>query len=92
VTRLRTVAASVTGAVDAAHAAFGAWKRERSEEVVAKGRLRLGLERIHGRLQAEFPGQRTFVESFFLKGSRPSEGAEEEETTTETGTGTAPTE
>ncbi len=47
--------------------AWAAWRGERSEELVAKRRLRLEVERTHGRLKSEFPGQRTFVESFFPK-------------------------
>ncbi|TKC95703.1 hypothetical protein [Polyangium fumosum] len=55
------------------------WSKERSEELVAKGRLRLELERIHRSLGALFPGQRDFVESFFLRGEKPSEGTGEDE-------------
>lgn len=57
------------------------WSKERSEELVAKGRLRLELERVHRSLGALFPGQRDFVESFFLKGEKPSEGTSEDEAT-----------
>jgi hypothetical protein len=46
---------------------------------MVKGRLRLELEKTHRLLGAQFPGQRDFVESFFLKGSKPSEGVGEEE-------------
>jgi hypothetical protein len=51
--------------------------KERSEEIVAKGRLRLDLERTYKALGAYFSGQKDFVESFFLRGDRPSEGSEE---------------
>ena len=61
--------------MDANGEAFNAWDKERSEEVVAKGRLRLELERVHRALGAHFVGQRDFVASFFLKGEKPSEGA-----------------
>lgn len=45
---------------------------------MAKGRLRLELERVHHSLGARFPGQRPFVESFFLRGSKPSESDSDE--------------
>jgi hypothetical protein len=80
VARLRETAAGAHTAIDAADDAWTAWSTERSEEVVAKGRLRLELERVHHSLGARFPGQRDFVESFFLRGSKPSEGESEPET------------
>jgi hypothetical protein len=80
VARLRETATGAKGAIDAADDAWAAWGTERSEEVVAKGRLRLELERVHRSLGARFPGQRDFVESFFLHGSKPSEGEPEPET------------
>ena len=73
--RLEGAAAGAQLAVDANGEAFNAWDKERSEEVVAKGRLRIELERTHRSLGAHFAGQRDFVESFFLKGDKPSEGA-----------------
>jgi hypothetical protein len=77
--RLEDAAALAQSAVDDNATAGAAWTQERSEELVAKGRLRLELERAHRALGAQFPGQRDFVESFFLKGDRPSEGTEDEE-------------
>jgi hypothetical protein len=77
VARLRETAAGAQRAIDAAEDAWTAWETERSEEVVAKGRLRLELERVHRALGARFPGQREFVESFFLRGTRPSEADSE---------------
>ena len=41
---------------------------------MAKGKLRMELERSYHALGTLFPGQRSFVESFFLKGSTASEG------------------
>ena len=79
VARLSAAAATAQAAVLANGAAFNAWGQERSEEVVAKGRLRLELERTHRALGAHFVGQRDFVESFFLKAGKPSEGAAEDE-------------
>ena len=73
--RLESAAKGAEAAVEANGEAFNAWDKERSEEVVAKGRLRLELERTHRSLGAHFVGQRDFVESFFLKGERASEGA-----------------
>ncbi len=73
--RLEGAATGAQSAVDANGDAFNAWDKERSEEVVAKGRLRIELERTHRSLGAHFAGQRDFVESFFLKGDKPSEGA-----------------
>lgn len=75
--RLEAAAKGAEAAVEANGSAFDAWDKERSEEVVAKGRLRLELERAHRALGAHFVGQRDFVESFFLKGEKPSEGAVE---------------
>lgn len=83
--RLDAAATGAEKAVDANGAAFNAWDKERSEEVVSKGRLRLELERTHRALGAHFVGQREFVESFFLKGDKPSEGAAVEETPAEAG-------
>lgn len=77
--RLEAAAKGAEAAVEANGDAFNAWDKERSEEVVAKGRLRLELERTHRALGAHFAGQRDFVESFFLKGEKPSEGGAEEE-------------
>lgn len=79
VARLKEAADGAEAAIKAADTAWAAWTTERSEEVVAKGRLRLELQRIHGLLKAEFPGQTAFVESFFLKGDRPSEGTTDEQ-------------
>ncbi|MBN1774793.1 MAG: hypothetical protein JXB32_26275, partial [Deltaproteobacteria bacterium] len=59
-------------------AAWAAWRGERSEEAVAKRRLRLEVERVHGRLRAEFPGQRAFVESFFPKSDSSPEADDDE--------------
>lgn len=78
--RLEAAATGAEAAVEANGNAFNAWDKERSEEVVAKGRLRLELERTHRAIGAHFAGQRDFVESFFLKGEKPSEGVVEEET------------
>jgi hypothetical protein len=72
--RLEAAASGTGEAVAANGTAFNAWDKERSEEVVAKGRLRIELERTHRALAAQFAGQRDFVESFFLKGDKPSEG------------------
>ncbi|MFS8067310.1 MAG: hypothetical protein ACMG6S_13140, partial [Byssovorax sp.] len=69
--RLEATAKGAEAAVEANGEAFNAWDKERSEEVVAKGRLRLELERTHRALGAHFVGQKDFVESFFLKGERP---------------------
>jgi hypothetical protein len=77
--RLTAAAQGAETAVNANGAAFSAWEKERSEEVVAKGRLRLELERTHRSLGAHFVGQREFVESFFLKGDKPSEGTSDDE-------------
>jgi len=79
VARLGQAAEGARAAVNANSAAWDAWSKERSEEVVAKGRLRLELEKVHRQLGARFPGQRDFVESFFLRGARPSEGGGEDE-------------
>jgi len=79
VARLEQAAAGAQASIDAAGVAWSAWNRERSEEIVAKGRLRLDLERTHRLLGARFPGQRDFVESFFLRGAKPSEGSTEDE-------------
>lgn len=67
VARLRSAAEGSRAAAAESDSAWAAWRGERSEELVAKRRLRLEVERTHGRLKAEFPGQRTFVESFFPK-------------------------
>ena len=77
--RLQAIAEGTKTAIDGNDAARGSWSKERSEELVAKGRLRLELEKTHRSLGARFPGQRDFVESFFLRGSKPSEGEEEAE-------------
>jgi hypothetical protein len=76
--RLEAAASGAQTAVDANGDAFNAWDKERSEEVVAKGRLRIEIERAHRALGAHFAGQRDFVESFFLKGEKPSEGAHDD--------------
>jgi hypothetical protein len=73
--RLEAAAKGAEAAVEANGEAFDAWDQERSEEIVAKGRLRIELERAHRALGAHFAGQREFVESFFLKGEKTSEGA-----------------
>jgi hypothetical protein len=83
VAELEDVTRRTGEAVDNARTAYDAWSSERSEEVVAKGKLRLEIERTHRALGAQFAGQRTFVESFFLKGSKPSEGSEEIEPPTD---------
>jgi hypothetical protein len=70
-TRIETKAAA--DALEAAETAWAGLQNERSEEVVAKGKLRLALESTYGALGARFPGQRDFVESFFLRGTRASE-------------------
>jgi hypothetical protein len=77
--RLTEAANGAEAAVAASGDAWSAWGKERSEEVVAKGRLRLDLERTHRALGAHFVGQRDFVESFFLKAGKPSEGAADDE-------------
>jgi hypothetical protein len=71
VERLREVATALQSAIEANDAARLAWTSERSEEVVAKNRLRLEMERTYGRLKALFPGRRSFVESFFRKTPKP---------------------
>ena len=76
--RLEAAAKGAEAAVEANGKAFNAWDKERSEEVVAKGRLRLELERTHRALGAHFVGQRDFVESFFLKGEKPSESGSDD--------------
>lgn len=78
--RLTAAAQGAESAVTGNDTAWGAWEKERSEEVVAKGRLRLDLERTHRSLGAHFAGQRDFVESFFLRSGKPSEGTAEDET------------
>ncbi|HSN99072.1 MAG TPA: hypothetical protein VLS89_12335 [Candidatus Nanopelagicales bacterium] len=77
--RLRAIADGAKHAIAGNEAARGSWGKERSEEVVAKGRLRLELEKTHRLLGARFPGQKDFVESFFLRGSKPSEGSDDDE-------------
>lgn len=79
VDRLKAAATGAQAAVDGNADAFGSWGKERSEEIVAKGRLRLELERVYKSLGAQFVGQRDFVESFFLRGEKPSEGEAAEE-------------
>jgi hypothetical protein len=79
VTALNDAGTRATDAIAAAQTAYDAWRTERSEELVEKGKLRLSLQRMHNLLGAQFPGQRAFVESFFLKGSKSSEGDDEEE-------------
>lgn len=82
--RITSMATQAAAAIKAAEDALNGWVTERSEEVVAKGQLRLELERTHRGLGARFPGNRAFVESFFLvKGTKPSEGTEEDEEPTE---------
>ena len=44
---------------------------------MAKGKLRLALQSVHGGLINELPGQRDFVESFFLRAGKASEGEDE---------------
>jgi hypothetical protein len=65
--RLREVAARLREALAAHDAAMAAWSGERSGEVVAKRRLRLEMERVHGGLKTVFPGNRGLVASFFRK-------------------------
>ncbi|AKT36048.1 hypothetical protein [Chondromyces crocatus] len=79
VQRLRDVATGAQAALDASKSSRATWSMGRSAEVVAKTRLRLELEKTHRLLGARFPGQRDFVESFFLRGSKPSEGNDQEE-------------
>ncbi|MDC3961289.1 hypothetical protein [Polyangium jinanense] len=79
--KLKDAAERAQKAIEANDGAQMGWSKERSEELVAKGRLRLELERVHRSLGALFPGQRDFVESFFLKGEKPSEGTSEDEAT-----------
>ncbi|MDI3286493.1 hypothetical protein [Polyangium sp. 15x6] len=79
--KLKDAAERAQKAIDANDGAQMGWSKERSEELVAKGRLRLELERVHRSLGALFPGQRDFVESFFLRGEKPSEGTTEDEAT-----------
>jgi hypothetical protein len=76
VKRLSDASAGAKAAIEANADAKGAWGKERSEEILAKAQLRLSLEKTHRLLGAQFPGQREFVESFFLKGSKPSEGGD----------------
>lgn len=76
--KLAAAAKGAEAAVKANESAFAARDKERGEEVVAKNRLRLELERAYKALGAHFVGQDDFVESLFLKGERASEGAEEE--------------
>jgi hypothetical protein len=79
VVQLKNAAGDAQAAIEANEASWSAWGKERSEEIVAKGRLRIELERAHRALGAQFPKQRDFVESFFLRAGKPSEGALEEE-------------
>jgi hypothetical protein len=73
VERLQEAATTMQDAIEANDAARLAWTGERSEEIVAKNRLRLEMDRTYGRLKALFPGRRGLVESFFRKTSRPLE-------------------
>jgi hypothetical protein len=77
VARLTAAAQGAQAAVDANQAAFSSWDKERSEEVVAKKRLRADLDRLHKALGIQFQGQDDFIESLFLKGDKPSEGESE---------------
>lgn len=77
VARLRAAAEGTQSASAASDSAWASWRGERSEEVVAKRRLRLEVERVHGRLRAEFPGQRAFVESFFPKSDTSAAASDE---------------
>ncbi len=79
VVKLQQAALGAKAAIDANAGSWTAWRKERSEEIVSKGRLRLELEKTHRLLGARFPGQRDFVESFFLRGAKPSEGVGEDE-------------
>ncbi|MRG92726.1 hypothetical protein [Polyangium spumosum] len=81
VDKLKDAAHRAQLAIDTNDDAQTGWSQERSEEVVAKGRLRLELERVHRSIGALFPGQRDFVESLFLRGEKPSEGTSEDEAT-----------
>jgi len=65
--RLEASATAANDAIEGASAAYDGWRGERSEEVVAKGKLRLALEKTHRLLGAQFAGQRSLVESFFLR-------------------------
>jgi hypothetical protein len=75
--RLQAAAQGAKSAVDANQAAFDAKDTERSDEVVAKKRLRAQLDRIYKALGIQFQGRDDFVESLFLKGDKPSEGESE---------------
>lgn len=74
VLRLKEAALHAQRMIDEADSAFDGWKTERSEEVMAKGQMRLDLQSVYGGLRQEFPGQRDFFESFFLRAGKPSEG------------------
>lgn len=73
VERLEKAVESAKAAILQNDAADVAWSQERSEEMVAKGKLRLKLEEVHGALKSIFAGQKALVESFFYIQDRPSE-------------------
>lgn len=65
IARIRSAAARAKASFESADTAYAGWKHERGEEIVAKGELRLALERTYGSLRDLFPAQRDVVESFF---------------------------
>jgi len=77
IARLEAAATNAERMMEAAALAFSGWQTERSEEVMAKGQLRLTLQSVHGGLGNKFPGQRDFVESFFLRSGKASEGEQD---------------
>ena len=78
IARLEAAATNAERMMDEAALAFSGWQTERSEEVMAKGKLRLALQSVHGGLINKLPGQREFVESFFLRAGKASEGEDED--------------
>ncbi len=79
ITKLNDAATHAQSMIDVAADAYSGWETERSEEIVAKGQLRLDLQRVYGGLTAEFPGQKDFCESFFLRSGKPSEGERDDD-------------
>lgn len=77
VTRLTAAGERAATMIEAAATAYAGWQTERSEEVVAKGQLRLDLESTHRSVGAKFPGQREFTESLFLRSGKASEGEQD---------------
>lgn len=80
VLRLNNAADHAAQMIQAAGDAFAGWQTERSEEVVAKGQLRVLLESTYNALGVAFAGQRGFTETFFLRTGKPSEGDVDEDT------------